>query len=339
MSMLTIEEIRSACARSQAVQLGDPVLARFQLPLRQVFYPLGFPMQIDTNSEEVLHSAAVSWQGFTRMFDTPPITLRVAVRGGRSPQCPPTPVCRVQQHLATNIADAENFSVIDLSRQFGHVWLTEAAVADRAYLRYFFLESAAMAILATSYTTPIHAACVEHKGCGILLCGDSGAGKTSLSYACARAGWTYISDDASFLINNRTDRLVVGNCNQARFRPSAVDLFSELTGKDIIQRAPLGKPSIELNVQPLYKISASFTSRVNYVVFLNRRSGNRQELVGFPNEVARHSMEQMLFSMPATREVQSTMIEHLLDSGALELRYCRLEWAIDRLTQLAERGN
>lgn len=336
--MMTIEEIRSACARSEPLQLGDPVLAQFPMPLRETFYPLGFPMRIETNCEEVLHAAAVSWHGFTRLFDTAPINLRVGVIRGGSSQCPPPPTCRVQQHIATNIADAENFSVVDLSRQCGHIWLTEATVANRGYLRYFFLESTAMAILATSYTTAIHAACVEFKGCGILLCGDSGAGKTSLSYACARAGWTYITDDASFLVNNRTDRLVVGNCNQARFRPSAVELFSELTGKDIVQRALIGKPSIELNLQPLRDISASFTSRINYVVFLNRRNVTRQELTEFPTEVARHSMEQMLFSMPATRQAQRTMIEHLLDAGALELRYSKFEWAIDRLAQLAERG-
>ena len=336
--MLTIDEIRTACTRSQPIQLGDPVLAQFSMPLRETFYPLGFPMRIETNCEEVLHAAAVSWHGFTRLFDTAPIVIRVGVHGGRSSQCPPTPTCRVQQHLATNIADAENFSVVDLSRQCGHIWLTEAAVANRAYLRYFFLESVAMAILATSYTTAIHAACVEHKGCGILLCGDSGAGKTSLSYACARAGWTYITDDASYLVNNRTDRLVVGNCNQARFRPSAVELFAELTGKEIVQRAQIGKPSIELNLQPMRNISASFTSRINYVVFLNRRNVTRQELVGFPTEVAKHSMEQVLFSMPAARQIQSRMIDHLLDAGALELRYSKFEWAIDRLAQLAERG-
>jgi hypothetical protein len=337
--MLTIEEIRTACARSEPVQLGDPVLTRFSLPLREMFYPLGFPMLIETNSEEVLHSAAVSWHGFTRLFDTVPINLRVGVTGGRSSQCPPTPTCRVQQHLAANIADAENYSVIDLSRQSAHIWLTEAAVADRGYLRYFFLESAAMAILATSYTTAIHAACVEHKGCGILLCGDSGAGKTSLSYACARAGWTFITDDASFLVNNRTDRLVVGNCNQARFRPSAVELFSELSGKEIVKRAQVGKPSIELNLQPLSNISSSCTSRINHVVFLNRLNVTRQELVAFPAEVARYSMEQTLFSMPTTRKIQATMIEHLLDSGALELRYSKFDWAIDRLAHLAERGS
>jgi len=336
--MLTIEEIRTACARSEPVHLGDPVLAQFPMPLREMFYQLGFPLLIETHCKEVLHSAAVSWQGFTRLFDTPPISIRVGVSAGTSAQCPPTPTCRVQHHLATNIADAENFSIVDLSRHCAHIWLTEAAVADRSYLRYFFLESVAMALLATSYATAIHAACVERKGCGILLCGDSGAGKTSLSYACARAGWTFVSDDASFLINNRTDRLVVGNCNQARFRPSAVELFSELTGKEIVQRAQVGKPSIELNLQPLGNISSSFTSRINHVVFLNRRNVVRQELVEFPTEVARYSMEQVLFSMPATRQVQSAMIEHLLDAGALELRYSRFEWAIGRLDQLAERG-
>lgn len=336
--MLTIEEIRTACARSEAVQPADPVLARFPMPLREMFYPLGFPLQIETNCEEVLNSAAVSWRGFTKLFDTPPMTIRVGVTPGKSSQCPPTPNCRVQQHLATNIADAENFSVIDLSRQSGQIWLTEAAVANRGYLRYFFLESAAMAILATSYTTAIHAACVEHKGSGVLLCGDSGAGKTSLSYACARAGWTYVTDDASFLVNNRTDRLVVGNCNQARFRPSAVELFSELTGKQVIQRAQIGKPSIELTIHPLQNISAAFTSRINHVVFLNRSNVSHQELISFPSEVARLSMEQTLFSLPATRVAQCAMIDHLLDDGALELRYSRLDWAVDRLAQLAERG-
>ena len=336
--MLTIEEIRNACTRSEPVQLGDPVLAQFPMPLREVFYPLGFPLQIETNCEEVLNSAAVSWHGFTRLFDTPPIHLRVGVTQGKFSQCPPAPNCRVQQHLATNIADTENFSIVDLSRRCGHIWLTEAAVANRGYMRYFFLESAAMAILATSYTTAIHAACVEHKGCGILLCGDSGAGKTSLSYACARAGWTYVTDDASFLVNGRTDRLVVGNCNQARFRPSAVELFSELTGREVVQRAHVGKPSIELSLQPLRNIASSFTSRINHVVFLNRRNVARQELVEFPSEVARYSMEQTLISLPATRLEQSAMIDHLLDSGAMELRYSNFDWAIDRLAQLAERG-
>src|ERR1700745_1274566 len=101
--MLTIEEIRTACARSEPLQLGDPVLARFPMPLRETFYPLGFPMRIETNCEALTDASAVSWHGFPRLFYTAPITLRVGVQPGKSLQCPPTPVCRIQQHLATNI--------------------------------------------------------------------------------------------------------------------------------------------------------------------------------------------------------------------------------------------
>jgi len=100
----------------------------------------------------------------------------------------------------------------------------------------------------------------------------------------------------------------------------------------------MGKPSIELNLQPLCNISASFTSRINHVVFLNRRDATRQEILQFPVEVARYSMHQVLFSMPETLRVQKAMIDHLLEAGTLELRYKTLDWAIDRLTLLAERG-
>ncbi|HEY1578322.1 MAG TPA: aldolase [Terracidiphilus sp.] len=337
--MLTIQEIQDACAGSRPVHLGDPVLARFPMHLKQTFYPLGFPVQIETNSEEVLSCAAASWQGFVKLFDTEPIRIRVGVRSGRDSECPPAPDCRVQHHLVSSIADLENFAITDLTRGFSSIWLTEAAVAHRNYVRYFFLEAAALISISTSHATPIHAACIERNGCGVLLCGDSGAGKTSLAYACARAGWSYVTDDASYLINNRTDRLVVGKCNQARFRPSAVELFSELDGRNIIQNAQHGKPSIELSIQPCSTISASSTSRVNYVVFLNRRNIRRQELVRFPTEVARYFMLQGLFSTPEILKVQSSMIDHLLDNGALELRYNQLDWAIERLSLLAERGS
>ena len=336
--MLTIEQIRTACARSEPVVLGDPMHARVEYPLRETFYPLGFPVEIETNSEEVLAAAAATWHGFVKLFDTRPILLRIGMFGTNSSECPPMPTCKIQKHLASNIADGDNFAISDLSRGFSYIWLTPAAVTHRSYFSYLFLESAALCHLCNSYVTPVHAACVELEGTGILLCGDSGAGKSTLSYACARSGWTYITDDASFLVNQRHDRLVVGNCNQARFRPSAVALFSELEGRKVILRADVGKPSIELPTPSLQNIEISHTSRVNYVVFLSRNNISRHELVPFPTSVARYSMLQRLSTLPAMQRVQSTMVDGLLNAGALELYYSDLGWAIERLAQLAEEG-
>lgn len=336
--MLTIEEIRAACERSEPIVLGDPMCARIDLPYNETFYPLGFPLEVETNSEEILTAVAESWHGFVKLFDTPPFRFRVLVHEGHSRECPPRPTPRSQLHMASNIADSENFAISDFAQGFSTLWLSKAAVAHRSYLRYFFLESTTLLQICTSYTTPIHAACVDMEGCGVLLCGDSGAGKSTLSYACAQAGWTYVTDDASYLVNSRQDRLVVGNCNQARFRPASQRFFPELTGRQVTQRGDIGKPSIELCTSSIRDITTSNISRVNYVVFLNRQDVKRQELVPFPVQVARSSMLQRLFSLPETLRIQSSMIDRLLSSGALELRYTDLDWAIERLGRLAVEG-
>jgi hypothetical protein len=336
--MLTIEEIRTACERSEPIVFGDPVSARIDLPLKETFYPMGFPLEIETNSEEILTAVAETWHGCMKLFDTPPFRFRVIVQDGRSSDCPPRPTSRIQQHLTSHIADSENFVISDFAQGLSIFWLTRAAVAHRHYLRHCFIEATTLMQICMSYTTPIHAACVDMEGCGVLLCGDSGAGKSTLAYACAQAGWTYITDDASYLVNSRQDRLVVGNCNLARFRPTAEQFFPELSGRQITQRNDVGKPSIELSTSSMQDIATSHISRVNYVVFLNRQRVKRQELIPFPIQVARYSMLQRLFSLPETQRVQISMIDRLLASGALELRYSDLDWAVERLGRLAVEG-
>ena len=333
--MLTIEEIQAAYEKGERVAFSDPVYARAEFPFKRVFYPLGFPVEIATNAKEILEAAAQSWSGYSELFYTQPIQLQVAVSEGNSSECPPAPVCRVQRNLLSNIADRDNFGISDMARGFSSVWLTPAAVAHPNYLRYFFLDAAVLCQLASRYTTAIHAACIEREGVGILLCGDSGAGKSTLSYACAQAGWTFIADDASFLIHGREDRMVVGNCNQIRFRPSATVFFPELKGLEITQRAEAGKPSIELCTAPFQHISRSHCAHVEYIVFLDRQEDRRQDLVPFSKEVAAYFMRQPLFSMPETLAVQNAAIDRLLDAEVLQLRYRELGWAIERLEHLA----
>jgi hypothetical protein len=174
-------------------------------------------------------------------------------------------------------------------------------------------------------------------GQGVLLCGDSGAGKSSLSYACARAGWTYVSDDASDLLIEGSDRLVIGNCHQVRFRPSAVDLFPELEGLEVTPRA-VGKPSIELPTAPMAGIICAPTAQVDFLVFLNRRVPGPPELVPYRKDVARYFMRQVLFGPPEILAAQYAALERLLTARIFELRYSDLNWAVQRLETLVREG-
>ena len=334
--LATTEQLKEAWLNNEQIEFGDPTLARVELGHHASYTPFGFPLRLNSNEEEVLECAREIWGEFPALFERTPMTLSVLVTEGVLEACPPTPVCRMRDHMVMNIADVENFSIVDLERGMAFVSVSQAAVRNREYFRYFFLESSAMAVIAHLQATGIHAACVAWNNNGVLLCGDSGAGKSTLAYAAARAGWTYVTDDASFLVLGNGDGLVAGNCVLARFRPDAGRFFEELAGRAPMIRAGIGKPSVELPVAsaPIFR---SPTARVKHVVFL-KRGEHTQELVEFPTEVARQYFAQRIECMPYRKEEHLENIEGLLRNGVRELRYHSLEWAVERLRKLVEEG-
>ena len=335
--VLSTQQLREMWERKEPIQFGDPVLARVSMKFHATYFPIGFPVTIATNSPAVLDAAQQSWGRFTQQFETDPIRLQIGVTEGDSHICPPTTTCRVRDHLSVNVADGENFAVCDYSQGSALIWVTRAALEHTDYFRYFFLESSAMCCISGRYVTGIHAGGVSLDDHAVLLCGDSGAGKSTLSYACARAGWTYTSDDGCFLVNDREDRLVTGNCHQFRFRPTAESLFPELHGLPTMQRAGVGKPSIEFPTALSESLNTSSTARVKHVVFL-KRNVPKQALAEFPVPVARLYMQQMVECTPYRSAIKMQYIDHLLAAGVYELQYNDLDWAIDRLARLVREG-
>ena len=318
---------------------SDPVLAFAPMPLRETFFPLGFPVEIVTNSEAVLEAASQSWSMFRPQFDHPPLKLRLGVtRDFDETASLPTPVCRVQQHLWSNIADPYNFVHSDLNAGFAFGWVTERTAESAPYLRYYIIEAAVLSMIATLRAAPLHAACVTSFGHGMLLCGYSGAGKSSLAFAGARAGWTFTCDDSSYLPFDRKDRMVLGNCHQFRLRDSGAQLFPELEGRSITPRIA-GKPSIEVPTAELEDLVTSESAIVQSIVFLNRHDVSEHELVPSSREAARAWLGQFAYSTTASFDEQQAAIDHLLDVPVFELRYTDLDWAIERLNKLAQQGS
>jgi len=308
-----------------------------ELWLKEMFFPLGFATELRTNSAEILSQARDQWSNFEKQFDIEPIRVDVHVVECDSAECPPAPICRIMYPLVVNIADKDNYSIMDLERGTTQITVSRAAEKHSSYLKYFFLLSSPLCHIATRYATTIHAGCVALNGRGVLLCGDSGAGKSSLSYACARAGWTYVSDDASYVFNDGCDRLVIGTSHQVRFRPSAAQLFPEVDGLELTPRAA-GKPSIELPTATLPGITCAPTAQVDFLVFLNRKIPGAPELVPYPKDVARYMLQQGLYGSAESLRLQHATLERLLTAEIFELRYTDLDWAVRRLEALASEG-
>ena len=333
---MTIKEIEAACDASQPPDFSRHSHEIYDLPLKRIFYPYGFPVDIRTNSPEALELYEQIWGMFEKRHDTEPVRADVHVVESQSTEFPPTPVCHIMLPLITSVADGDNYSIVDFERNQAQLVISRHVLENKLYHKDFLLASPTLCI-SSRYATPVHAGCVALQERGVLLCGDSGAGKSTLSYACARAGWVYTSDDASYLVNNGHDLVVTGEYHKMRFRPATIDLFPELEGLEITPRLT-GKPSIEVPTENMSNIVCSQTASVDFIVFLNRHAGGPPDLVPYRKDVARYSMRQTLYGLPETRTVQQAAIERLLTVDVLELRYTDLDWAVDRLQKLVREG-
>jgi hypothetical protein len=331
---MTIEDLEAAHKASQPLDFRRHPLEAPDTTLQEQFYPMGFPVELKTNSIQVLDLCRAAWNGSSQRYDTEPIPIDVHVVESDSVECPPAPSFRMTMPLMSAIADADNYSLIDLARGSTQIVLSTAALRHPLYANYFFLESAASCHMVTRYATPVHGACVEWNGHGILLCGDSGAGKSTLSYACARAGFGYISDDATFILHSGDGSTVTGNSRRIRMRPEGAKLFPEIKDLEITPRAA-GKPSVEISAgQGIVSLDET---KVDYIVFLNRRSG-REELLPYPRKVARDFMRQVAYGLPHQLDAQYNSIECILRAEVFEFHYSNLDWAVARLRQLAQAG-
>jgi len=308
------------------------------MPLRSVFFPLGFAVEVLTNSADVLLAAKTSWENYTEAFAGPPLQLKVGVSEADANPSVSAPVCRGQRNLVLMVADSENFGAADVGSGFAFGWFTTSTVQRNSFFRYHFLEALTMVLLMGRHLTPIHAACVGRNGRGILLCGDSGAGKSSLAYACARRGWTYVTDDGSSLVRNRHDRLVVGNPHRIRFRDSGIELFPDLMEETLTPQVN-GDLAIELATASRPEIARAQSMAIDHILFLNRHASGPPSISPFPANQALAWLEQMIvYGEPGLRAEQRASLNDLLGAGVHEFKYSDLEQAVDRLTTLVDKG-
>ena len=317
---------------------ADPTLSRAELDLRRLYYPLGFPLELRTNSRLVIDAASESWGRFSKSFDTPGMCLALGVRDGAQDE----PIWEkstflTREHLLAIIANADNFVVADFRQAFSFGWITPELASDPANLRYRLLTPTAMMMAQHLALAPLHAALIARSECGVLLCGDSFAGKSTLAYAAARAGWTYITDDGTFLVRDRLDRYAVGNPYFIRFREDARQLFPELADRLVVTR-PNGKIGMEVSTHDL-SIAIAPGAKIEHMVFLDRKSRGPVRLRRFgADEMTAWCERYVNFGLPEVQSAQARCHRRLLDARIWEMSYENFDDAVKRLEQLVDSG-
>src|SRR5215831_14906813 len=94
----------------------DPMQRDIALPHTGTFYPAGFPLELATNSLDVIAAAEESWRYWHREYDTDPVRFRVVVED--EGELAGRPTFRIHQHLVQVVSDAQNFGIADFREMF-----------------------------------------------------------------------------------------------------------------------------------------------------------------------------------------------------------------------------
>jgi hypothetical protein len=276
------------------------------------FHPLGHPVEIISREAAVLEAASGLWATWPRLFDAPPAQIEVKVHRGPAPLI--RPAFTALPGLLRFCSDEMNFAEFDEASSRGSIRMADDALGSPLF-RHHFLEALALTALDAIFFTPLHAACVSRAEAGTLLCGDSGAGKSSLAYACARRGWTLVSDDAVHLAPGSA-RIGVGASRVIRLREPGA--------------APTAEQTIEIDAagQGLRTVPSA---RIERCIFLRRRPGPTAWREMRPNAALDYFLKYL---SPRDTSRARRHLREFLDSPAMALEYERIEDAAAMLEAL-----
>jgi hypothetical protein len=297
---------------------ADPLQRRVDLPFQAIFHPMGHAVELSSNTADALDVATKLWWRYPVLSNAEPVRIRVISGASgvgvlREPSLP-----RCQGHLFSIVHGQQDFAIADLTAGFAFAYLSHDSISDSLYFRYYFLEPLAYVLQAARHFALVHASCISRNGRAIILCGDSGAGKTCLAYTCAKLGWDFVSGDALHIVRGRKDRMVIGRPYEIRFRETASQLFPEL-GSAVRQVRPNGKTDLELDTCGL-NLPTVLHSAARHIVFIERSENAGIEM--YPREHAVRRLEETIcYGDDQTRSQQRDALAYFGRLPVWRLRY------------------
>jgi len=298
-----------------------------------LWFPMGQPLELKTNSRGIAEAAAAMWSPYAKRANVERFRIRIEVEDHDAEQPPVPALPEGDGNLITITHGPDNYGWVDLTKRWAFATLTRDVAADASYAVHYFLEPMSNLLLGTVFGYA-HAAGIALAGQAALLCGESGAGKTCLAYACARAGWEFLSGDAIQITDGA--RTVTGRPYWIRFRETAQRQFPELRRFAPSQR-PNGKLDLELSTAAL-GIRIAHERAPGFVVFLKREDGVRQpQFERLPAEEAYAILSQPIrYGDAEYRDRQRSRLRELLERPALRMTYSDLDEAERALRRMVK---
>jgi hypothetical protein len=298
-------------------------LARAAVTHEKYFSFMGQRLLFQTNQAALLDAAAEAFENFppAPAGNEPPLVLKLFVSQdlGEYPPYPPL-VCRSHGHLFYLSVGPENTIVSDLRKGYTFGYLTQRMAADRAFIRYTFIEAAAQSMLGMSRGyVAIHAACVVKNGVPLMISGPSGTGKSTLAYACLKNGYQLLTEDSVQARISQQGIELWGLPWKLHLLPDNHHFFPELEGLDTCRQVN-GELKIEIDVLERFPGGALPHASAGPIVFLERpKKESRPAHQSLALDEALRRFEAIWSWETGWKAEFDSQLKHLLGRGAYHL--------------------
>src|SRR6266478_2240716 len=234
------------------------------------------------------------------------------------------PHFRGLHHVVTASFGRSNVFVFDILRRTLSAGVSAAVARDGRFWKEKLIPITLGVLVSAMGLVPVHCACLELDGDGLLFAGVSGAGKSTLSVALSEDGFNYVSDDWTYISRRRNEIVAHGTSAPVKLLPDAVEHFRRLQGHSL-QRSMNGELAYEVDIAEAFGARVERACEPRWLVFLERTQEAGAVFAPISSAEARSyvnsSVERLPLQLPEAIAMREQTIERVAMLPGWRFRY------------------
>ena len=234
------------------------------------------------------------------------------------------PHFRGLHHVVTASFGRSNVFVFDILRRTLSASVSAAIARDESFWKEKLIPITLGVLGSAMGLVPVHCACLELDGDGLLIAGVSGAGKSTLSVALSKVGFNYVSDDWTYISRGHDGIVAHGTSAPVKLLPDAVEHFRSLQGHGL-QRSMNGELAYEVDIAEAFGARVERACEPRWLIFLERTQGGGAVFTPMLSAEARSyvnsSVERLPLQLPEAIAMREQTIERVAMLPGWRFRY------------------